>query len=424
MPDHARTEIHAGFIPLIDCAPLVIAAEQEFDAEFGFQLRLYREVSWANIRDKIDVGAYDCAHMLAPMPIATALGLGRTTAPIIVPMALNLNGNAITVSTAIFEQMLAADPDATRAGGMSAVKALKQVVDAHAKAGLAPLTLGMVFPFSSHNYDMRYWLATGGIDPDSDVNLIVIPPPLTAESLRGGRIDGFCAGEPWNSVAVAEGAGCIIATKSELWSRSPEKVLGVRAAWAEQNPQLLDSLIKAVIKAGQWLEDRRNLDEAADILAKPQWVGTTRSIIRNVLSGTLERGGYLAANTDPELVLFHSHAANFPWRSHAMWILSQMIRWGQVREPFDLNDVVETVYRPDYYRKAATALGVSVPEENMKREGASAVTETARSIEGRAHGFFGADHFDPLHVLDYLERQNIRSPSIDLDRFKGLNAPH
>ncbi|CFX15275.1 Nitrate transporter [Candidatus Filomicrobium marinum] len=424
MPEHVRNEIHAGFIPLIDCAPLVIAAEQGFDAQFGFQLRLYREVSWANIRDKIDVGAYDCAHMLAPMPIATALGLGRTTAPIIVPMALNLNGNAITVSAAIFEEMLAADPEATRAGGMNAVQALKRVVDAHAKSGMAPLTLGMVFPFSSHNYDMRYWLAAGGIDPDNDVNLIVIPPPLTAENLRSGRIDGFCAGEPWNSVAVSQGAGRIVATKSQLWSRSPEKVLGVRAAWAEQNPQLLDALIKAIIKAGQWLEDPRNCDQAADILSKPQWVGTTRDIIRNVLSGTLERGGRLAVNKDPELVLFHSHAANFPWRSHALWILSQMIRWGQVREPFDLNAVVEEVYRPEYYRKAAAALGISVPHENMKREGDYAVTETASSAAKRGQSFFGSDHFDPLHVLNYLEQQKIRSPSIDLTRFKGLNASH
>src|SRR5680860_337150 len=176
--------VQAGFIPLLDCAPLAIARERGFDERFGFSLQLHREVSWANIRDKLDVGVFDCAHMLAPIPIAATLGLGRAAEPVIAPMALSLNGNAITVSQGLYEEMRAADEAAVRAGGMAAARALAHVVRRRAEAGREPLTLGMVYPFSCHNYDLRFWLAAAGVDPDNDVNLIVVPPPLLAESLK------------------------------------------------------------------------------------------------------------------------------------------------------------------------------------------------------------------------------------------------
>lgn len=187
--------VHAGFIPLLDCAPLVIAKERGFDREQGVTLHLHREVSWANIRDKLDLGAFDCAHMLAPMPIAATLGLGRATEPVIAPMSLSLNGNAITVSQALFAEMQAADPASMRDGGMATAGALAQVVRKRCADGREPLTLGMVYPFSCHNYDLRFWLASAGIDPDNDVNIVVIPPPLLAESLKAGRVDGFCVGQ-------------------------------------------------------------------------------------------------------------------------------------------------------------------------------------------------------------------------------------
>jgi len=414
--DAARPKIHAGFIPLIDCAPLVIAAERGLDAEFGFELKLYREVSWANVRDKMEVGTYDCAHMLAPMPLAAALGLGRTSAAIIAPMALNLNGDAITVATRLYEEMSAADAQATKAGGAAAVRALKRVIDARLSAGLAPLTFGMVFPFSSHNYDLRDWLASGGIDPDHDVNLVVIPPSLMDASLRTGRIDGFCAGAPWNSVAVARGDGVIVATKSELLPRSPEKVLGVRAAWSERNPQLMEALIKALIRAGQWLDDPANHQEAAAILAKPEWVGADAGIIASVLSGRLERGGGQTDLSDPELMLFYGHEAQLPRRSHAMWMLSQMIRWGHAHEPFDLGAVADKVYRPDCYRQAAAVLGITLPADEGAGASGSSMDAASR------HGFPGAADFGAPQALAYLQGLAIRSPSVDLERFLSLNS--
>jgi len=232
----ALAEIHAGYIPLVDCGALVAARELGFDRRHGIDLRLHREVSWANIRDKVNVGVLDCAHMLAPMPIASSLGIGHVREPVIAPMALGLNGNAITVSRSLFTHMADIDGENARAGGMAAASALAKVVAERRKKGAEPLTLGMVYPFSCHNYELRYWLAAAGIDPDVDLRLVVIPPPLMAASLRAGQIHGFCVGEPWNSLAVEQGIGRIVATKTELWRNSPEKVLGMRLSWAEANP--------------------------------------------------------------------------------------------------------------------------------------------------------------------------------------------
>ncbi|MDZ4790158.1 MAG: CmpA/NrtA family ABC transporter substrate-binding protein [Hyphomicrobiales bacterium] len=360
--------IHAGFIPLTDCSPLVIAKELGFDRRHGFSLRLHREVSWANIRDKSELGIFDCAHMLAPMPLASSLGLrGRAPVPIIAPMALNLNGNAITVSNALYASMLAEDAESAREGGMAAAKAIAKVATKRLAEGEAPLTLGMVYPFSCHNYDLRCWLAAAGVDPDNDVNLVVVPPSLIAESLRAGRVDGFCVGAPWSNVAVAAGLGRIIATKSELWADSPEKVLGVRADWAEQRPELLQALIKALITAAIWLEDTANLPEAALLLASPGYVGAPEDAILRSLTGQLPCTG--EEKHYPNHLIFHRHAANFPWVSHGVWLLQQMRRWRQLTRDIDFEAEARLVFRPDLYRPAASALQVSAPVSDFKSEG-------------------------------------------------------
>ena len=409
----AGREVHSGFIPLVDCAPLVIASELGFDRQHDFSLVLHREVSWANIRDKVDVGALDCAHMLAPMPIAAQLGLGRATEPVIAPMALSLNGNAITVSVPLYEEMLRADEAATRAGGMAAAKAVAAVVRARQAEGGAPLTFGMVYPFSCHNYDLRYWLAAAGVDPDNDVNLVVVPPPLIADSLKAGRVDGFCVGQPWNSVAVADGKGVIVATKSELWARSPEKVLGVRETWARRNPDLVRDLVRALVAAGRWLDQPANRREAARILAQPAYVGVAEEILVRPLTGALVRGGRQADVSDPDLVVFHRGFASFPWRSHAIWLMTQMIRWGQIREPFDLRALAERVYRTDLYRESVGGTDVNVPPSDSKPEGADA--------DGGAAAFFGDGAFDPDGAVAYLRRLEIRNSAVDLDAFAALN---
>jgi NitT/TauT family transport system ATP-binding protein/nitrate/nitrite transport system substrate-binding protein len=291
---------------------------------------------------------------------------------------------------------------------MDAARALAAVVRRRDAAGRAPLTFGMVFPFSCHNYDLRYWLAAAGIDPDNDINLVVIPPPLLAASLKNGRIDGFCVGQPWNSVAVAAGDGIIVATKSELWAMSPEKVLGVRETWAERNSGLVASIVRALTTSAAWLDEPENRKEAAHILARREYVGIDEEILLRPLTGALKRGSGLTDMADPNLVVFHRDGANFPWRSHAVWMMTQMIRWGQVREPFDLKALARRVYRPDIYRDAVAAIETDVPQADVKPE-------------GNGH-FFGADTFDPGAPMDYLARVRIRASAADLAAFSAANA--
>ena len=215
-------KLTVGFIPLLDCAVIVTALEQGFAAAEGLELRLVRETSWANIRDRLIVGHFDVAHMLGPMAVASTLGVGHLRAPLIAPVSLGLGGNAITASTALWEQMMG--EGATHGAGPHAQgKALAKVVESRARAGHEPLTFGMVYPFSCHNYELRYWLAAVGIDPDRDVRLVVIPPPFLADAMRTGQIDGFCVGEPWSSVAVQAGVGTIVTTTTAIWPLSPEK---------------------------------------------------------------------------------------------------------------------------------------------------------------------------------------------------------
>lgn len=401
--------VHAGFVPLTDCAPLVVAKELGFDLANGFSLELHREASWANIRDKVEAEILDCAIMLAPMPLASTLGLGgRQATPLIAVMATSLNGNAITVSRALFDEMTALDAASARAGGMQSAEALARVVDKRREDGREPLTLGIVYPFSSHNYDLRYWLASAGVDPDHDVNLVVVPPPLTAASLRSGRIDGFCVGMPWNSLAVDAGDGVMLATKSQLWSASPEKVLGMKLAFAEQNADLAHALTRALTKACAWLDEPENRGVAAKMLGEPRYVGLPAEIISRALLDQLSRGAEFSHPLPGDTLIFHRGGANFPWTSHAVWFLTQMIRWGQARAAFDIAGVARRVYRPDIYRHAAADLGFSAPVADMKLESGGL--------------FFGADTFDPAAPIEFLERLPLRDPTVDLKSFRRGGA--
>ncbi len=372
-------EVRAGFIPLVDCAALVIAAVKGFDVKEGFSLRLSREASWANIRDKVAFGAFDCAHMIAPMPIASALGLTPSAEPIITPMALNRGGSAITVSAALFAEMAGLAPGDATAGGLVAARALALVVRGRREKGAAPLTLGMVYPFSSHHFDLRYWLADGGIDPDEDVNLVVIPPPLLAESLARNRVDGFCVGSPWGSVAVEESGARIVATKSEIWPMGPEKVLGMREAWADANAELLGAVIRALAAAAMWLDDKSNHDEAARLLAEPTAIGVPANLILRALQGRLVRGPGGAPDDDPRFLAFHRNGAGVPWRHHALWLMAQMIRWGLVREPFGLDAVAQRTFRPDLYQAAVGQPGGDLAETDADPKSLAASITDGRS---------------------------------------------
>jgi NitT/TauT family transport system ATP-binding protein len=344
-----------------------VAAERGFAAEEDLELALVRETSWANIRDRVVIGHFDAAHMLGPMAVASTLGIGHVKVPVIAPFALGLGGNAITVSLRLWEQMTSEGAAAESDPGTHAA-ALKRVVATREKARREPLTFAMVYPFSCHNYELRYWLAAAGIDPDREVRLIVIPPPFLVDALRAGQIDGFCVGEPWNSVAVHAGVGTIVTATTAIWPFSPEKILGCRLEWAQRHPKQLASLLRALYRASQWCERPENRAELAMLLAQPRYVGAPADLLRQALEGQLT----LTAHSKPtHLENFYipvRHNATFPWVSHALWFYAQMLRWNQTESRADHLAAVRTTYRPDLYRAALAAINPDIPVGDSKTE--------------------------------------------------------
>lgn len=397
-----------GFIPLVDCAPLVVAAEMGFAAAEGLELDLVRETSWANIRDRVMLGHFQAAHMLGPMPIASTLGIGNSLdVRMVAPFSLGLGGNAITVSTRLFAEMQANGGNVS--GGPAAMAAALAGAVAERRSTGAPLiTIAMVFPFSGHNYELRYWLASAGIDPDRDVVLVVLPPPFMVDAIADGHVDAFCVGEPWNSLAVERGVGAIVVSKSTLWRQGPEKVLGLRADFAERHPEQLFALIRSLHRASVWAGDPANRDALAELLARPAYVGCPADIVKRALGGVVTREPGGAPQTIPDFLVFHDHAANFPWQSHALWFYSQMVRWGQTGYSADNAEKARAVYRPDLYRAALRSTDADLPNASSKVEGALTRPTPVASRSGRMvlgpDGFFDGLLFDPDDVEGYLRR--------------------
>jgi len=240
--------LRIGFIPLVDAAALIVAVDKGFTAAEGLEVELVREVSWSNVRDKLNIGLFDAAHLLAPVAIASSLGLGHVKLPIAAPFNLGLNGNAITVSPALHAAIMG-ETDGDPRNPLVTALALARVVAARRKADAEALTFGMTFPFSTHNYQLRFWMAAGGVDPDEDVHLVVLPPPYMVDSLANGQVDAFCVGAPWNSVAVDLGIGHILHFVADILVRAAEKVLAVRQDWSDKNPEILAALIRAASRA-------------------------------------------------------------------------------------------------------------------------------------------------------------------------------
>ena len=410
VPEKPRLTL--GFVPLTDCAPLVIAQEQGLFARHGLDVTLSREASWANIRDKVAAGLLDGAQMLASMPLATTLGLGEVQQATVTALSLDLNGNAITVSNAFYDEMATLDPDGSGEAPVAADR-LKQLIDARHAAGRTPPVFAMVFPYSTHNYLLRYWLAAGGVDPDRDLRLVVIPPPQMVEALRIGAIDGFCVGEPWNAAAVAEGLGRVLTTSHDIWNNHPEKVLGVNADWAERYPATHTSVIKALLEAARWLDEPSNRRTAAELLSHPDYVGAPAEIIAMSMTGSYRYAAGAAPLPMPDFNVFSRYAANFPWRSHALWLLTQMVRWGQIREPIDLRGIAHTVYRPDLYRQAAGELAIVCPADDEKSEGAHAAPWQRDGMTLGADRFVDDSVFDPADPVAYLLGRELHHRKLD-----------
>lgn len=403
----ARFEIAAGFLPLLDSALLVVAREKGFAAAEGIALNLVRETSWANVRDRLAVGHFQVAHMLAPMPIACNLGLTPLAATTTVPMALGLGGNAVTVSNALWQNMAthgAIGDLAPRAAG----DALRAVVAERLRAGQPPLRFAVVHPHSGHNYELRYWLAACGIDPDREAEIVIVPPPLMADALGSGALDAFCAGEPWNSAAVMLGHGRIATVKARIWRSSPEKVLGADARWAEANDDALAALLRAVYRSALWCAEPANHEELAAILAAPAYVGRPAEWMRPALSGRMHIGPDAVVRVE-DFFVPQAKAATFPWKSHALWFYSQMVRWGQVGHSAGNTAIARETYRPDLYRAALRPLGVALPGANAKVEGALAaatpVGSAGASLTLGPDGFFDGSLFDPDELDGYIAAQ-------------------
>jgi len=352
-----------GFMPLLDCASLVVAAERGFAAEEDLELALVRETSWANIRDRVVIGHFDAAHMLGPMTVASTLGIGHVRVPVIAPFALGLGGNAITVSLRLWEQMTQEGATVGAKPGVHAT-ALERVVLRRSE----PLTFAMVYPFSCHNYELRYWLAAGRIDPDKDVRLVVIPPPFLVDALRAGQIDGFCVGEPWNSVAVQAGVGTIVVPTTAIWPSSPEKVLGCRLEWAQRHPKQLAALMRAIYRASRWCDQPENHAELAKLLAQPRYVGAPADLLQQALGSRLTLTTNTPAVQLEDFFTPSRHNATFPWVSHALWFYEQMLRWKQIEFAPNQVAAVRATYRPDLYRAALASISEDIPADDTKIE--------------------------------------------------------
>lgn len=371
-PDIEKDELTLGFIKLTDMAPLAIAKEKGFFEEEGLYVTLEAQSNWKVLLDRVIAGELDGAHMLAGQPIAATIGYG-TKGAVVTPFSMDLNGNAITVSNAVWQAMKPALPlgaDGKPAHPISAAT-LKPVIEAYANDG-KPFNLGMVFPVSTHNYELRYWLAAGGIHPGlysaddvsgqigGDVLISVTPPPQMPATLEAGTIDGYSVGEPWNQAAVAKGIGVPVITDTDIWKNNPEKVFGLTAEFVEANPNTTLALTKALIRAAIWLDegDNTNRAEAVEILSRAEYVGADATVIGNSMTGTFE---YEAGDTRPapDFNVFFRYNATFPYYSDAVWYLTQMRRWGQITEAKPdgwYDETAKSVYKPDLYKAAAEAL--------------------------------------------------------------------
>ncbi|MEO7787645.1 MAG: CmpA/NrtA family ABC transporter substrate-binding protein [Sphingomicrobium sp.] len=395
------TPLAIAFLPLTDSAVLVAAKEMGFAEAQGIDLTLVRSTSWATVRDRLVFGQVQAAHMLAPLAVAVTLGLSQHATPLAAPFKLNVNGNALTLSVE-FAAALDPAPRNRIADPVATAHDLAAAIGLHRRKPI----IGIVHRFSSHALMLRYWLAFAGIDPDRDVVLRVLPPSLMVEAMCGGEIDGFIAGEPWSSLAVAQGLGEIVSVGTNIWQRGVEKLLAFREAWLEANGDTVDALLRALALAAAWCDDPANRSALADLLAREEYVGQPAELILPALTGRLVLHPAGEPVAVPDFLLFEREAANFPWRSQGLWIYSQFVRWKMI-EPNEAHaHAASGVFRSDIYRRALAGSGVAMPAASSKVEGALssplAVGSSLRPLTLGPDSFFDGRIFDPADVDSYL----------------------
>jgi nitrate/nitrite transport system ATP-binding protein len=391
-----KVNLDIGFIPLTDCAPLVVAKEKGFFQAHGLeQVNLCREPSWNAIGDGMISDRLDAAQMIAGLPLAMTLGMGgNAPLPMLTALVLSRNGNAITLSKSLYQQ---------------GVRTLEDFQNFLAQSSDKMHTLGMVHPASMHNLMLRYWLASGGIDPDRDVKLAAIPPAQMVANLEAGNIDGFCVGDPWNSRAVKEGIGVVIATDLDIWASHPEKVLGVREDWLTRYPETHNALVKAMLQACAYCDDRRNREEILELLCRPEYVGTAPDYIRPGFIDAYDRG----TDEPPTMLLrfnqFSVAQSNCPSPAEGLWILTQLARWGITAFPKNWVEILQRTHRVDLYTRACEQLELPGTQPNRDR-----------------FQLFDGKVFDPNAPLEYLRSfelcHDIQIEEISFDRATTVAA--
>ncbi|KMW59397.1 Nitrate ABC transporter, nitrate-binding protein [Candidatus Rhodobacter oscarellae] len=387
-----NTRLKIGYVPLVDAAPLIVASYMGFDREEGLTLDLVRAPSWATLRDMLAFGRVDAAHMLAPVPVAMALGIGGVASPISALMVLSVNGNVIGVSQDLALRL--ADQghdfafcDATKAG--------TALID----AAKGRLRIGVPFPFSMHAELLYCWLSASGLPAPQNVEIRTVPPPLMAHAIEAGEIDAFCVGEPWGSIAVENGTGALLLPGRAIWSFAPEKVLAVRTRWAEEEPDLAARLMRAVWKASRWLGRGGLNTTASELLARSEYLDIAPDIIDRAFQGRLVINPDGETRKCANFVEFYEGAATFPWKSQAAWIADRMAsRLGLDR--IQAMDQAQAVFRSDLYRQHLGDIGAVLPSASSKVEGANPEETGVASVGGRLilaeNRFFDGQIFDPL----------------------------
>lgn len=408
-----KPQVTLGFIKLTDMAPLAIAKEKGFFEEEGLFVTLEAQSNWKNVLDRVIDEQIDGSHMLAGQPIAAAVGFGRQ-AKLVTTFSMDLNGNGITVSNDVWSKMKPGIP--TKEGKPVhpiSASALLPVIKEY-KTANKPFKMGMVFPVSTHNYQLRYWLAAGGINPgqytkdnvqgniNSDILLSVTPPPQMPATLEAGTINGYCVGEPWNQQAVAKGIGVPVITSSDIWKNHPEKVFVMTEAFVKKNPNTAIAITKALIKAGKWLDDPKNRAEAVKILSSPAYVGADENVLKNSMTGTFEyeKGD---KREEPDFNVFFKYNATYPFYSDGIWYMTQMRRWGQITEAQSAEwyaSKIKEVYKPEIWTKAAELL---VKEGNLDQ----ADIPTTDGYKEPTNDFIDGITFDGKKPLEYLKSLKI-----------------
>ncbi|CAM4109114.1 CmpA/NrtA family ABC transporter substrate-binding protein [Zobellia nedashkovskayae] len=368
--DIEKPQLTFGFIKLTDMAPLAIAKEKGFFEDEGLFVSVEAQSNWKNVLDRVIDGQLDGSHMLAGQPIAAGAGFGRQ-AELVTPFSMDLNGNGITVSNDVWSKMKPNVPVGADGKPVHPIKAdaLKPVITEYKNSG-KPFKMGMVFPVSTHNYEIRYWLAAAGIHPgmytadnvqgqiDAEVLLSVTPPPQMPATLESGTIYGYCVGEPWNQQAVFKGIGVPVVTNYDIWKNNPEKVFVMTKKFVTDNPNTAIAVTKAMIRAGKWLDEPSNRAEAVKILSMSQYVGAPEEVLANSMTGTFEfeKGD---KRDMPDFNVFYKYNATYPFYSDGIWFLTQMRRWGQIPETKTTewySETIKDIYRPDIWKKAADLL--------------------------------------------------------------------